>query len=172
MVYFIYYQLEAKNINFRDAFSKDGIKHSDNYFLLFGAIILVFVNWSIESLKWKYFVNTILPNFTFKESIKGILMGVCLGFVTPNRIGEFGGRLFNIKEGFKLKGVSLAFRGGMAQFIVTFSFGLISALFVYKDEMSILISKALVNDFQIFSINSIGKSLNSARPPPPKCVIL
>lgn len=128
MIYFIYYQLEAKGINYKEALSKDGIKHSGNYFLLLAAFLLGVLNWSLESYKWKTLVNSIQEKFTFLDAMKGVFMGVFLGFMTPNRIGEFGGRLFKIKTGFKIQALSLAFRGGLAQFITTFTLGLISTI--------------------------------------------
>lgn len=132
MIYFIYYQLEEKGINYKEVFSKDGIQHSGNYFLLAAAIFLGFLNWSLESLKWKTLVNSIQENFSFFDAVKGVFMGVFLGFMTPNRIGEFGGRLFKIKSGSKIQALSLAFRGGLAQFVTTFTIGLISTIFVYR----------------------------------------
>jgi len=130
MIYFIYYQLEAKGINYKQALSKDGIKHSENYFLFFSALLLVVFNWGLESLKWKVLVNTIQKKFTYRNAVSGVLMGVFLGFITPNRIGEFGGRLFKIEPGHKIQALSLAFRGGLAQFVTTFTIGLISTIFV------------------------------------------
>lgn len=130
MVYFIYYKLEEKGIDYKKAFSKDGIQHSENYFLIFGALVLGIINWSLESLKWKNLVNSIQKNFTFINALQGVLMGVFLGFMTPNRIGEFGGRLFKIQSGFKIKAFSLAFRGGLAQFVTTFTLGLVSTIYV------------------------------------------
>lgn len=132
MIYFIYYQLEAKGIDYKEALSKDGIKHSGNYFLLIAAFLLGAVNWSLESYKWKTLVNSIQKNFSFLNAIQGVFMGVFLGFMTPNRIGEFGGRLFKIQSGHKIQALSLAFRGGLAQFVTTFTLGLISTIFVYR----------------------------------------
>lgn len=139
MIYFIYYQLEAKGINYKEALSKDGIKHSENYILLFSALVLVAFNWGLESFKWQTLVNTIQKKFTYRNAISGVLMGVFLGFITPNRIGEFGGRLFKIDSGHKIQALSLAFRGGLAQFVITFTVGLISTIFVYR--------KFIQNDF-------------------------
>lgn len=130
MIYFIYYQLEAKGINYKEALSRDGIKHSENYLLLFGAFFLGLLNWSLESFKWKTLVNTIQKKFTYQNAVSGVLMGVFLGFITPNRIGEFGGRLFKIEPGHKIQALSLAFRGGLVQFVTTFTIGLISTIFV------------------------------------------
>lgn len=132
MIYFVYYQLDSKGINYEEAFSKDGIKHSENYFLLIAAIFLGVFNWGLESLKWQTLVHSIQKEFSFKNSLKGVLIGSFLGFITPKRIGEFGGRLFRIRPGFKIQALSLAFRGGLAQFVITFSIGLISTIFVYQ----------------------------------------
>ena len=81
------------------------------------------VNWFLESFKWKKLVNVIQSDYTFIDAVKSVLIGVFFGFITPNRVGEFGGRLLFIKKGNKLKALNLTFIGGLAQFIITFLIG-------------------------------------------------
>lgn len=131
MMYFVFYQLKAKNITLDELFSGKLVKHWYAVFYLLFAILLMPFNWYLETLKWKTLVNEIQA-FSFQDAIQAVLIGVFLGFVTPNRMGEFGGRLFKINQGSKIKAFSLAFRGGMAQFLVTFSIGLLSTFLVYK----------------------------------------
>ena len=55
------------------------------------------LNWSIEAIKWRLLIKKMQP-ITFIEALKGVLSGVAVGTFTPNRIGEFGGRILYLKE--------------------------------------------------------------------------
>ena len=120
LCYILFIQLNLKRVSIEEFYS---IFYSLNYHnFLFGllAFFLMPINWLLESFKWKKLVYTIQDNFTFFSAIRGVLIGVFFGFVTPNRIGEFGGRLFKIHEGNKVKALNLSLVGGFAQFVITF----------------------------------------------------
>jgi uncharacterized membrane protein YbhN (UPF0104 family) len=94
---------------------------SDFFFLLI-IISLMIINWSIESYKWKY----ILPEnikISFVNSIKAVLSGITAGTITPNRIGEFGGRILFLKPEFRKKGAAYTIIGDISQFVCTMIFG-------------------------------------------------
>lgn len=85
-------------------------------------IILFLINWSIESLKWKFLVSKILP-LTFLKSVNAVLTGVTVSFFTPNRVGEFAGRVIHLPEGIRIKASLATFIGNIAQVITTVIFG-------------------------------------------------
>ncbi len=85
-------------------------------------IILVFVNWGIEARKWQLLMKTIQP-LSFSKAFKSVLCGVTLSLNTPNRIGEYGGRILFVKEGNRIKAISVSIAGGMAQLIITMLMG-------------------------------------------------
>lgn len=85
-------------------------------------IILVFVNWGMEALKWQLLMKPIQP-FKFITAFKSVLCGVTLSLNTPNRIGEYGGRILFVNEGNRLKAISVSIAGGMAQLIITMVMG-------------------------------------------------
>src|SRR5512135_2918364 len=60
-------------------------------------ISLVFVNWGIEARKWQVLLRTMQP-FNFFTAYKSVLSGVTLSINTPNRIGEYGGRILYVQE--------------------------------------------------------------------------
>jgi hypothetical protein len=84
--------------------------------------LLVFVNWGIEAKKWQQLVK-LVQSISFFTAFKGVLSGVALSLNTPNRIGEYGGRILYIKEGNRIQGVSLSIAGSMSQLILTLLFG-------------------------------------------------
>lgn len=55
-------------------------------------VALMFVNWGIEARKWQLLVRLVHP-VPFFQAFKAILAGVSFSVTTPNRIGEYVGRM-------------------------------------------------------------------------------
>lgn len=85
-------------------------------------LLLVFLNWGLEAAKWKLLVNTLQP-MNFFQAFKSVLCGVTLSLNTPNRMGEYAGRMLFVQEGNRLKTISLSMAGGLAQLIITLIIG-------------------------------------------------
>lgn len=92
------------------------------YFWL--AFLLVFVNWGAEAVKWRYLMRP-LETMSFGRAFRSVLSGVTLSINTPNRIGEYGGRMLYVGEGHKLKSISLSILGSISQLIITLIMGII-----------------------------------------------
>lgn len=86
------------------------------------AVVLVAFNWGLEAVKWQYLAAPIEKIGLFK-ALKSVLSGVTLSLNTPNRIGEYGGRILYLKEGTRLKAISLSIAGSISQLIVTLIMG-------------------------------------------------
>jgi uncharacterized membrane protein YbhN (UPF0104 family) len=89
---------------------------------------LMFVNWAIEAAKWKVTIQTI-QSISFFTAFKAVLSGLSFSVTTPNRIGEYLGRILYMEEGNRVKAVSLTIVGSMSQLIITLLMGWIG-LFV------------------------------------------
>ncbi|MEO6612526.1 MAG: lysylphosphatidylglycerol synthase domain-containing protein [Chitinophagaceae bacterium] len=85
-------------------------------------ILLMFVNWSIEAVKWRMSIQKIQP-VSFGKAIKAVLSGVSFSVSTPNRMGEYLGRVLYMDEGNRLKTISLTIVGSLSQLIVTLLMG-------------------------------------------------
>jgi hypothetical protein len=85
-------------------------------------ISLVFVNWGFEARKWQVLLKTIQP-IKFSTAYKSVLSGVTLSLNTPNRIGEYGGRILYVDEGKRIKAIPLSIAGSISQLIITLLFG-------------------------------------------------
>ena len=85
-------------------------------------IAFVFVNWGFEAKKWQVLLKTI-QHITFFTAYKSVLSGVTLSLNTPNRIGEYGGRILYVKEGSRIKAISLSIAGSISQLIITLIIG-------------------------------------------------
>jgi len=88
------------------------------------AFLLWPVNWGIESLKWKKILAQLEP-VNFYEAFRAVLAGTGVTMLTPNRTGEFAGRILFVSPENRITAISLTFLGSMAQLLVTLFMGLI-----------------------------------------------
>ncbi len=91
-------------------------------------ILLMFVNWGLESYKWKIALRPIQP-VSFIHAYKAILAGTCIASFTPNRVGEYMGRMLLLKEGNKLPSVAPTILCSMSQMLVTLIAGVAGLIF-------------------------------------------
>lgn len=99
------------------------------WYIIF-AILLVPINWGLEFLKWFYTVKLIDPNVHTSRVTQSLLAGISTGFVTPNRLGNFIGRMLYFKG---RKGALLilgTLYGNLAQFIASLIFGTIGFMLI------------------------------------------
>jgi hypothetical protein len=98
---------------------------------LFVLIVLVLVplNWGIEAVKWRMLVRP-LSALSFAASFRAVLTGVAVSIITPNRAGEFAGRIFSLQKSDRLKAAWLTFAGSAMQLFVTLLAASISFLFL------------------------------------------
>lgn len=89
---------------------------------LVAVIALMFVNWSIEAVKWKISVKKI-QEVSFFKAFKAVLSGVSFSVSTPNRVGEYLGRVLYMDSGNKLKTISITIVGSISQLIITLFMG-------------------------------------------------
>ena len=55
-------------------------------------ILLAFLNWGLEARKWQVLLKPI-QQINFFRAYKSVLSGLALSLNTPNRMGEYGGRI-------------------------------------------------------------------------------
>ena len=91
------------------------------------------VNWGIEALKWKISVKSIQEVSLFR-SLQAVFSGVSFSVSTPNRIGEYLGRVLYMDEGNRLRTISTTIVGSLSQLIITLLAGCIG-LFVLKQRI-------------------------------------
>jgi lysylphosphatidylglycerol synthase-like protein len=91
-------------------------------------ILLMIINWSIEAVKWKISIQKVQP-VSFLRSFRAVLSGVSFSVSTPNRIGEYLGRILYMEEGNRLRVISLTIVSSMSQLIITLLAGLIGLFF-------------------------------------------
>ena len=131
-LYFLYKELVLKNdiINFDKSLFFKLI--TDNIILIVIVLFLMFLNWFLEALKWRYMISKI-EKVSIYTSLKAVFAGITVSSFTPNRVGEYGGRVFYLEKADRLKGVIITFIGSMSQLLITILFGSIS--FIILSEL-------------------------------------
>ena len=104
------------------------LSFSKGYLNLILVFVLMVFNWTIEAFKWKYLISKI-ENITFSQAIKAVFAGTTFSIFTPNRIGEFGGKVFFVKKANHWNTFLITIIGSIAQLLITINFGLIGLLY-------------------------------------------
>ena len=86
--------------------------------------ILMLINWLIETKKWQLAIQKI-QSISLSKAFKAILSGVSFSATTPNRMGEYAGRVLFLNEGNRLRSISLTIVCSMSQLIITLLMGCI-----------------------------------------------
>ncbi|MEP6748598.1 MAG: lysylphosphatidylglycerol synthase domain-containing protein [Bacteroidota bacterium] len=98
-------------------------------------LLLVPINWGLEARKWQVLLKPV-EMIGFFNSFKAILAGLAFSMNTPNRIGEFGGRVLYIHEGYRWKALSLTVAGSFSQLIITLVAGSGGLLFLLTNQIT------------------------------------
>lgn len=97
------------------------------YVVLAVVFALMLLNWFIESLKWKYLVQRI-ERVTVWQAIESVFCGLTWAIFTPNRIGEYGGRMFFLSPRKRVFGAIAMVVGALGQMVITNIAGAIAVL--------------------------------------------
>jgi hypothetical protein len=109
----------------------EGIDTQSAYLILL-ALLLMPVNWGLEALKWKILLNP-MERINLFTSFKGVLAGLSIAIFTPNRTGDYIGRIWVLKQRNRIAGISITIAGSLAQSTVTFIVGLIAGWYWLSD---------------------------------------
>lgn len=85
-------------------------------------LILMGVNWMLEALKWKLLISKV-EDVSFSQSVIAVLTGVTISSFTPNRVGEYFGRAFILKQASHVEGILITVIGSMSQLLITILIG-------------------------------------------------
>ena len=126
-LFVLYYELRDKN-NLGDicaAFLQQW-KTSDGWWLL-GACLLIPFNWLAEVQKWRPFVAR-YESMSQWKAMKAVLAGTSFALFTPNRVGEYGGRVLFVQPENHWKAVIANAVGSLGQYLVLLTAGTAGAL--------------------------------------------
>lgn len=97
--------------------------------LLVPLALLTVLNLALEAYKWQGMAGNI-QKISFGQAVQSVLTGLALGFVTPNRLGDFPGRALVFLPHHRLQVVFMNLLAGYAQFVVICILGLVSLCFI------------------------------------------
>lgn len=96
--------------------------------VLSSLFLLMFLNWVLEAYKWKYLVRKVEIISTW-TAIESVFWGLTWAVFTPNRIGEYGGRVFFLSPRKRISGVVAMSVGAVGQMVITNVFGSLALFF-------------------------------------------
>lgn len=95
-------------------------------------LLLMLVNWGLEAVKWKRLISSV-EKISLWKAIASVFCGLTWAVFTPNRIGEYGGRVFFLSPKRRVIGVVAMAVGNIGQMVLTNVFGAIAfCVFVYR----------------------------------------
>src|SRR5690606_24040412 len=81
-------------------------------------VVLMFANWFLEVVKWQYLCRPI-ERLGVWRATPSVLCGLSMAVFTPNRIGEYGGRVMFLQPRKRIFGVVAMGVGALAQLVLT-----------------------------------------------------
>lgn len=105
---------------------------------------LMFINWGLEAYKWRFMILKI-ENISYKKSLKAIFSGVTISLFTPNRVGEYGGRVFYLRSDHRIEAVFITILSSMSQLLITIITGM-TGLVYFLPRLTV------INDYLYYTI--------------------
>jgi len=125
------YIINKLNLYYKQEIYSD-LDLSSGIWLTLIVLLLMPVNWLIESLKWRFLIQK-FEKISLLSAFKAVLSGTAFAVFTPNRIGELAGRVFVLKKENRLKAVFSTGVGSFSQMIITLFLGVCAGIiFLYK----------------------------------------
>jgi hypothetical protein len=127
--YFIYCQV-TRQPNWKD--SLDRVFHAmkgPQQWKLWLVVALMPLNWGIEARKWQLALRSI-GGIPFRDALRAVFTGTTMASFTPNRMGEYLGRILYVKQGRRIASISLTIVCSIAQLLITLVVGTVGILFL------------------------------------------
>jgi len=125
---FIYRQFSKKSNELQEfELLASNLSVSKVVFTLGVVVLLMFLNWFLEALKWRYVTKTLI-DISLWEAVEAVFCGLTWAVTTPNRIGEYGGRVMFLPNRKRIPGIFAMGVGSFSQALITNVLGIISSV--------------------------------------------
>jgi hypothetical protein len=94
-----------------------------NRLFLFLGLAMMPLNLCTEAYKWKILAGS-AQAITYWQALKSLVAGIAISLLTPNRIGEYPGRIIYLQRKNTVRLISVSILGAFAQFFTLFIYGL------------------------------------------------
>ena len=148
LILLLYFQLQngLQLVGERELyFWQKGISFLQLVYLIL-AIVLMPLNWGLELVKWLSLMYK-AEQLDTKIAFIAMLAGITFALFTPNRIGEYGGRVLFVKPEQRLRTVFETLKGSIAQWLAILTGGVIgicSIVFKSDNEKALELSYYLL----------------------------
>lgn len=132
-VFYIAWYISARKPEMDDQRVLSELREKSGY--LYGVFFLMLVNWSLEAVKWRMLMISV-EAVSFLRSLRAVFTGVTISFYTPNRVGEFAGRILHLDPEHRVRGALATFVGSTAQVMITLQAGLAALLYFREDFLN------------------------------------
>lgn len=105
--------------------------HWPNNWWLLIALALVPTNISLETIKFHTLTSVFLPSQWWRL-FKSVLGGISVALITPNRVGEYAGRVLFLEGKYGWKAVVATLVGSWSQLLVLIASGILGTLFFHS----------------------------------------
>lgn len=95
--------------------------------MLIAVFLMMLLNWFLEAMKWRFLVRSI-ESISIWKAVESVFCGLTIAVFTPNRIGEYGGRVFFLRPKRRIFGVIAMAVGAIGQMIITNILGALALL--------------------------------------------
>ena len=99
-----------------------------NLLWLVAVLLLAPLNVALEALKWRQLIGG-FSKLNRWQTFKAVLAGTTIAIFTPNRVGEYGGRVLFVEAGQGWKAVIATMVGSLAQLLALLSVGLLGGVY-------------------------------------------
>ncbi len=115
-------------------------------FWLLIVCVLMPLNWLFEALKWRRLADS-FQHFSVWLAFKSVLAGAAIGIFTPNRVGEYGGRLLFTPKDKVVETVVASLLGSFGQLLAILTFGVLGLytfLHFFYSQLDFILNALLV----------------------------
>lgn len=124
-------------------------------------VLLVPVNWALESLKWQKLISRIIP-LSFRDAMRGTLTGLAVGVAVPAQLGDTLGRVAALRSDRRLEAIGAALISNGIQFYVSVLAGACGWVYL-KDQLDLPGTAQLAVNGILSAIIFLGPALLSVR---------
>lgn len=120
-------------------------------------LLLVPINWALESLKWQKLISRIIP-LSFRDAMRGTLTGLAVGVAVPAQLGDTLGRVAALKSDRRLEAIGAALISNGIQFYVSVLAGSCGWIYL-NDQLAIPETARSVVNCILIAIVFLGPAL-------------
>ncbi len=135
---------------------KEAFQKPETMLSLIVVFVLMIFNWLTEAMKWKLMIDRI-ENISLFRSLEAVCSGLTISIFTPNRIGEFAGRVFHLEKANKIQATIITVIENISQLLVTLLVGSIASVYYLSTyaELTFIVSFLICITLLVVSFVSI-----------------